>query len=116
TRPHIASPRRAIVEIVDVTRKAEARISAEFAARRHEEIIALVLHAVEIGDRRQRRRQQTALVIADTDTIGPTSVARRVHRLNAAAAELERRCAAELRIEASRALLAEDTGINVATD
>src|SRR3546814_5967149 len=62
-RLDVARPRGAIVEMVDIARQAEVRIHVELAARRDEEIRALVLDPVESADRRHLWREQIALIV-----------------------------------------------------
>src|SRR3546814_20768369 len=87
-RLDIACAWGAIFEIIDIARQAEVRIQVELAARRNEEIIALVLDPVQPADRRQLRREQLALVVTDADAVSPAGEARRQRRLDAAAAIL----------------------------
>src|SRR3546814_11544840 len=67
-RLDVGGTRRAIVEIVDEAREAEARIRVELAGRGHEEIIALVLRAIERRNHRGRGHEQAALVVAATNS------------------------------------------------
>src|SRR3546814_12987932 len=87
--------------MVDIARQAEVRIHVELAARRDEEIIALVLDPVQPADRRQLRRAQLALIVTDADAVSPAGEARRQRRLNAAAAILGRGRVAELVVQAA---------------
>src|SRR3546814_3688510 len=110
----LGGTRRAIVEIVDEAREAEARIRVELAGRGHEEIIALVLRAIERRNHRGRGHEQAALVVADTNAIAPAAIARRQQGLNAAIPLLDGGRAAELRSKAAAPVLADNARVDAA--